>query len=245
MKIPRVHFETSPSPPIDRVSSASQGDTRVRTVVPAEAAGLQRIVASLPSVSHRGLSREAFVKFDAAQAKTTWGARHRCRFALVDGDDVLASAERYDLAGVLDEQPVAICGIAAVFSHVHEHVDDHAGALVERLLENAMTDGADMALLFRAVNTASPAPDGFEVVPTTDVELTVVESSRHGAPMTLVRGGEDRDLDAIAAMGQVRANQFRFHIDRGVDFIRYAITRKRLLGGTGVRWRSSAAVPHC
>ena len=50
-----------------------------------------------------------------------------------------------------------------------------------------------------------PVPDGFEVVPTTDVELTVTESSRHGAPMTLVRGGEDRDLDAIAAMGHVRA----------------------------------------
>jgi hypothetical protein len=51
--------------------------------------------------------------------------------------------------------------------------------------------------------------------------------------MTLVRGGEDRELDAIAAVGQVRAGQYRFHIDRGVDLVKYAITRKRLLAGLG------------
>jgi hypothetical protein len=205
----------------------------VRTVVPAEGANLRRIVASLPSVSYHGLTHEAFVKFDAAQARTTWGLRHRRRFALLDGDDLLASAERYDLAGVLDERPVAICGIAAVFRHGHEQVDDHERVLIEQLLEEATADGADVALLFRTSDTTSPVPDGFEVVPTTDVELTVVESSRHGAPMTLVRGGEDRDLDAIAAMGQVRANRCRFHIDRDVDFVKHVITRKRLLAGLG------------
>ena len=66
-----------------------------------------------------------------------------------------------------------------------------------------------------------------------DVELTVTESSRRGAPMTLVRGGEDRDLDAIAAMGQARADHFRFHLDRNADLIKHAITRKRLLAGLG------------
>ncbi len=66
-----------------------------------------------------------------------------------------------------------------------------------------------------------------------DVELTVTESSRHGAPMTLVRGGEDRDLAAIAAMGHVRAAPFRFHIDRDIDLIKHAITRKRSLAGLG------------
>jgi hypothetical protein len=51
--------------------------------------------------------------------------------------------------------------------------------------------------------------------------------------MTLVRGGEDRDLGAIAAMGQVRADHVRFHLDRDVDLVKYAITRKRLLAGLG------------
>jgi hypothetical protein len=51
--------------------------------------------------------------------------------------------------------------------------------------------------------------------------------------MTLVRGGEERDLAAVVAMGQVRANPFRFHLDRDVDFVQYAITKKRLLAGLG------------
>jgi hypothetical protein len=34
-------------------------------------------------------------------------------------------------------------------------------------------------------------------------------------------------------MGRGRAGQFRFHIDRDVDLIKHAITRKRLLAGLG------------
>ena len=71
-------------------------------VVEAEGAILKRIVARTPLATYRGLSREAFVKYDAAQAKTVWALQHRRRLALVEGDDVLASAERYDLAGILD-----------------------------------------------------------------------------------------------------------------------------------------------
>jgi hypothetical protein len=72
------------------------------------------------------------------------------------------------------------------------------------------------------------------VVPTTDVEIKVTESFRYGAPMTLVRGGEDRDLQGIAAMGHARADPFRFHINRDVDLIKHALTRKRLLAGLGL-----------
>ena len=51
--------------------------------------------------------------------------------------------------------------------------------------------------------------------------------------MTLIRGGEERDLQAIVAMGQIRARDVRFHLDRDVDFVQHAITRKRLLAGFG------------
>jgi hypothetical protein len=67
----------------------------------------------------------------------------------------------------------------------------------------------------------------------TEAELKVAESARRGAPMTLIRGGEERDLAAIVAMGQIRADPFRFHLDRDVDFLQYAITKKRLLAGLG------------
>jgi hypothetical protein len=213
---------------------SNASNTLMAKVVPAEGAILQRIVATPPLVASGDLSRDAFAKYDAAQAKTAWALGHQRRFALIQGDEVLASAERYDLTGRLDRQLVTICGIAAVLDSGADHAGRSFGdALVEQLVDDATRNGADLALLFRPANALSPLPHGFEVVPTTDVELTVTESSRHGAPMTLVRGGEDRDLDAIAAMGHARADRFRFHIDRSVDLIKHAITRKRLLAGLG------------
>ena len=204
------------------------------TCTEANGAILDRIVATTPLVAHAGLSREAFVKYDKALAKTAWALRHRRRFALMEGGQVLASAERYDLAASLDRQSLIVCGIAAVLDSGADGDGPHyGGALVEQLLEDATRNGADLALLFPTASSSSPPPDGFEVVPTLDCTLTVTESSRHGAPITLVRGGDDRDLDAIAGMGHARADQYRFHIDRNVDLIKHAITRKRLLAGLG------------
>lgn len=103
--------------------------------------------------------------------------------------------------------------------------------LVEHLLDDAVRRDVDLALLF-ALPTSSPlGTRGFEVLPTMLAELTVGVSPRAGAPMVLVRGGEQRDLDAIAAMGRARATGYRFHLDRDVDLITDAITRTRLLAG--------------
>lgn len=202
------------------------------TVVPAEGPLLQRLVAATPQALYRGLNRKALVTFDAAQAKTTWALHHQRRFALVEGDQVLAGAARYDLAGMLDQQPLRICALGSVFGVPDPAgAADHAVALVDQLLKDATRDGADLALMFRMPETAGPRPQGFEVVPLFDAELTVAESSRHGAPMTLVRGGEDRDVAAIAAMGRARAARFRFHLDRDVDLVRYTLTRSRLFAG--------------
>jgi hypothetical protein len=203
------------------------------TVVAAEGAILERILDTTYPVLHQDLSRQAFAKFDAAQRKTAWALGHQRRFALVEGADLLASAQRYELSGTIDRQCVSICGIGAVCTDPACHDGCHARVLVERLIDDARRDGADLALLFIATDRTRYAPESFEVIPTGDVELKVAESSRYGAPMTLVRSGEDRDLAAIAAMGQARASQFRFHLDRDVDLVKYVITKKRLLAGLG------------
>jgi hypothetical protein len=203
-------------------------------MVPADGAILPRILATTPTHGRHGLSGAALVSFEAAQARTPWGLVHRRRVALVDGGEVRASAECYDLAGRLDAQPVRICGMAVV-GHREADQDDgtSAAALIEQIAGQATRDGADLALLFRTADSPASVPEGFEAVPVTDVTVSVVESARRGAPMTLVRGGEDRDLDAIAAMGGVRAGPFRFHLERDAGFIKHAITRKRLLAGLG------------
>jgi hypothetical protein len=84
-----------------------------------------------------------------------------------------------------------------------------------------------------ATNGASGAGEAVSVIRFTDTTIDVAQSARHGAPMTTVRGGEPRDLAAIVAMGRVRAERFRMHFDRDVDFVQYAITTRRLLAGLG------------
>jgi GNAT superfamily N-acetyltransferase len=205
----------------------------VTTVIPAEGVILDRVLESTYPIWHEGLDRQSYRQFEAAQMKTAWASRHQRRYALVAGTEVLASAKQYNLAGVLDQRPVRVCGIGAVFTEPAYRGGGCARALVDRLLEEAVRDGADMALVFSETGPRRDARNGFEVIPTTEVELRVAESSRHGAPMTMVRDGDERDLAAVVAMGHARAAPFQFHLDRDVDLVRYAITKKRLLAGLG------------
>lgn len=201
-------------------------------VIAAGSAFLRSVPAATPPAAP-GLNHGAAARYEAAQAATAWALRHRRRYALVQSDQVLASAVTYDLTGTLDLQRVTIRGVAEAVNHLSGDAGDHRGALVETLVEDAVREGADLALFFPTAGPSLPVPAGFMAVPTTDLELTVAQSPRHGAPMTLVRGGEDRDLDAIAAMGAARARGVRFHLDRDAPFIKHCITRQRLLAGLG------------
>jgi hypothetical protein len=150
--------------------------------------------------------------------------------------DLLASAEEYDLAGTFDGRAVRICGIGSVFTDSAHRGLGHARVLLETLLDQAARRGAEMALLFSQTGPEQNDDDvgtGFEAIRLSEVTLHVTESSRHGAPMTMVRCGEERDMSAIVAMGRVGADPFRFHLDRDIDFVQYAITKKRLLAGLG------------
>jgi GNAT superfamily N-acetyltransferase len=202
-------------------------------VVPAEGDVLEQSLQSTWTAFTDGLSRPAYGRLEAASLKTAWGRRHQHRFALVTGTELLATATRYNFTAVLDQRTLSICGIGAVFTEPERRGEGHAGALVARLIDEAAREGAELALLFSDRCSSWCARSGFEVIPTTQVAITVNESPRYGAPMTLVRGGEERDLAAIVTMGRVRAEPFRFHLDRDADRIQHAITRKRLQAGLG------------
>jgi hypothetical protein len=205
----------------------------VAIIIPAQGAILERVLDTAHSISSEGLSRHAYGQYDAAQMRTAWGRRRQRRFALAEGGDVLASAMQYDLSAVLDQQPVRVCGIAQIFPEPGPAAGGPARELLDGLLEHAARGGAALALLFSDRNDEQQVA-GFDAVPMTDVEIGVAEPPpRRGAPMTLIRGGEERDLAAILAMGRIRAEPFRFHLDRDLEFEQYAITRMRLLAGLG------------
>ena len=204
---------------------------------------LQQVLDHSYPVWHDGLSRAAYGRYFAGQLATPWGRAHLRRVALVDRGEVLASAKLYTLDASLDGRALRIAGIGALFTAPAHRGRGHARALVERLLERSADEGATVALLFVATGDGgqqtlrTSVPDcaglGFEPIATLDLSLRVLEDARRGAPMTLVRAGEDRDLPDVVAMGRARAERYRFHLERDRDFVHFAIVRKRLLAGLG------------
>src|SRR5258708_17708502 len=194
---------------------------------------LQQVLDHSHPVWHDGLSRAGYERYYAGQVATPWGRGHLQRLALVEKGQVLASAKLYTFDAVLDGVPVRIAGIGALFTAPIHRGQGHAPALVECLLQRAVADGADLALLFSIVGGDYYRRLGFEMIATTDLSLRVIEDTRRGAPMTLVRAGEERDLADVAALGRVRAERYRVHLDRDRDFLRYAIVKKHLLAGLG------------
>ena len=202
-----------------------------RELVLAEGAVLQRILDATHVIWHDGLDRTNYERWYRAQLATPWGRLHLSRWALVAGGDFLASAKLYDLDATLDGRAIRVAGIGAVFTHEAHRGQGAARELIERLLDRKSREGADAALLFSEIGPEYYARLGFEVVPTFDLRLSVVEDPRRGAPATLVRAGDDRDLHDLVAMDAIRAAPYRFQLNRDRDLVRFAIAKKRLLAG--------------
>lgn len=199
-------------------------------VVPATGAVLEHILDDTHVIWHDGLSREHYGKAWAAQLKTPWGQGHLDRVALVDGPHVLCSAKRYDLSLRLDGRIRRVLGIGAVFTTPAHRGHGSARELIMRVLDTAVTEGQEFAMLFSEIDPAFYERLDFVPVPLVESVLEV-DRKRGGAPAMLVRSGDERDLPAVMEMSAARSAGSRLALERSEDFIRYGITRKRLLSG--------------
>ena len=202
------------------------------------------------AVPRHGLVRDAWARYERALTLLPWGLAHRRWVALVDDGPlgeralpiavpagsartgVLASAHRYDLAGTLDGVRVRICGIGGIVEH--DSGGGHARALVRRLVDEATSAGYDLALLSIDASSADAAPAEFARLPTMDLTLRVTESTRRGAPMAPIRGGDAGDMAMVAAIAAQGAQSARFRLERSVDAVAFVVSRQRLLAGLGV-----------
>jgi GNAT superfamily N-acetyltransferase len=199
----------------------------------AEGATLRATLDQTYTIWCEGLTPKAYERYYTAQLATAWGRQHLRRFALVAGTEVLASAKEYTFDALLDGMPIRVVGLGAVFTSPARRGRGAARDVIEQIVARAAADGADLALLFSEIGPDYYTRLGFETIVIPDRSLRVTESVRHGAPATLVRAAEDRDLTDIVAMGEVRARPFRFHLARDRDLVQYAIAKKRLLAGLG------------
>lgn len=206
-------------------------------VVPAVGAVLEQVLDDTFPSWHDGLSRENYGRLWAAQLKTPWGASHLHRVALVDGPHVVSSAKCFDLSLRLDGRIRWVLGIGAVFTPPAYRGRGHARELIARILDRAVIEGQEFAILFSEIAPAFYERLDFVPVPLSEWTIEV-DQKRGGAPAMLVRSGDERDLPNIVEMNTIRAAGARLALDRSEDFIRFGITRKRLLSGlsaSGVR----------
>jgi predicted N-acetyltransferase YhbS len=201
-------------------------------LIPAEGPVLERILDDTFGVWHDGLSRENYGRSWAAQIRSPWGSSHLDRVALVDGPHVVSSAKRYDLSLRLDGRIRRVLGIGAVFTAPAYRGRGGARELITRMLESAVAEGQEFAMLFSEIAPAFYERLDFVPVPLLEQRIEV-DRKRGGAPAMLVRSGDDRDLHAVAEMSAARSTGARLALDRSEDFIRYGITKKRLLSGLG------------
>ena len=201
------------------------------TLTPATGSVLDQILRDTYPIWGAGLSFGAYTSFEGALRRTSWGAGHTERVALFDGTRLLASARRHDLTARVDGRIRRVLGIGSVFTARELRGRGAASALLAHLVDAANTDGYEFALLFSDAALTLYERLDFVPVPLEAARLQV--RLKAGAPAMLVRSGDERDLAHIAELSAARAAKARFALDRSEDYIRYAISRRRLLAGLG------------
>jgi len=201
-------------------------------VVVADGPLLDQILRLTFEIWNEGLELRAYAQWNAAQRRTPWGRAHLQRFALLDnGGRLLATAKRYRYRVRLDGRAGWMAGIGAVFTPPLQRGHGCASRLIEWIIDHEQREGALLAALFSEIGPDFYQRLGFAPVPVDEVTIRV--ERRAGAPAMLVRAGDERDLDAIAAMHHVRSSGVRFTLDRNRPMIHYALSKKRLLAGLG------------
>ena len=199
-------------------------------VVPATGPVLEQVLNDTHPVWGDGLPRENYAKAWTAQLKTPWGQHHLDRVALVDGPHVLSSAKRYDFSVRFDGRIRRVLGIGALFTAPGHRGRGCARELLTRMLDTAVTEGQEFAMLFSEIAPAFYEQLDFVPVPLIETTLEV-DQKRGGAPAMLVRSGDEKDLPAIVEMSAARTAGARLALDRSEELIRFQITRKRLHSG--------------
>jgi len=181
---------------------------------------------------NEGLTRAAYGKWNAAQMRTAWGRDRLHRLALVDEDERwLASLKRYRFDARLDDQPIEMVGVGAVFTPPELRGQSYAQRIVEEVLAEETARGVALASLFSEIGADYYRRLGFVPVPLE--EVTIVVRHKGGAPAMLVRAGAESDLANMTAMHEARAAAARFTLVRPPELVQFSIAKRRLLAGLG------------
>src|SRR5919108_2229735 len=201
-------------------------------IVPTTGTYLDQILRESHPLWSEGLSLSQYERYWKAQVATPWGAAHLDRVALVEDGRVTSSAKRYDLSARIAGRIRRVLGIGAVFTSPERRGQGGARRLLTAMLDAALAEGYEFAMLFSEINPRLYESLEFVPVPLIESRLGVARKGG-GSPAVLIRAGDDRDIPAIAEISSARSANARLALDRSEDFIRFGLTKRRLLSGLG------------
>jgi GNAT superfamily N-acetyltransferase len=195
-------------------------------LVTADAYLIERILDGTHALWSEGLSRSDYSRWQKAQMDSAWGQRHLRRVALVDGDELLSSAKRYDLIADIGGGRLSVLGIGAVFTPLVHRGRGHARHLIEALTTAAGRAGCRVALLFSEIGPAYYKSMGFEVVRRDEVAF---EAAAGHPRIPGARSGDATDLPAMAELGSRTRLPSGLTLGRSADFIDFGLVRRGTL----------------
>jgi GNAT superfamily N-acetyltransferase len=193
---------------------------------------LDQIVSDSHPLWSEQLSLAQYERYWKAQLATPWGATHLDRVALVEDGCVISSAKRYDLGARIAGRIRRVLGIGAVFTSPDRRGQGGARRLLTAMLDEALAEGYEFAMLFSEIDPRLYESLDFVPVPLIESRLRVARKGG-GSPAVLIRAGDERDIPAIAELSAARSANARLALDRSEDFIRFGLTKRRLLSGLG------------
>ena len=208
-------------------------------LVTADAQLIERILDGTHALWSEGLSRSDYSRWQKAQMGSAWGQGHLRRVALVEDDELLASAKGYDLIADTGGGRLSVLGIGAVFTPPEHRGRGHARHLIEALTTDAGRSGRRVALLFSEIGPAYYESMGFEAVRRDEVAFEVAAGHLPGLG---ARRGAATDLHAMAELGSQTRPPSGFALDRSADLIDFGLVRRGTLaalsapGRFGVEW---------
>ena len=199
---------------------------------PATGTVLDHVLRDTYPVWGEGLSFDAYARYARGLRRTAWGQSHLERVVLLDGARLLASAARHDLSARIDGRIRRVLGIGSIFTPRELRGRGAASAIIAHLVDAANTEGHEFVLLFSDIGPALYERLDFVPLPLEQATLAVHIAGRRAGD-----AGAGRRRSRHPAHRRARADAAptgaRLALDRTEDYIRHAITRRRLLAGLG------------
>ncbi|MFQ5700705.1 MAG: GNAT family N-acetyltransferase [Acidobacteriota bacterium] len=175
-----------------------------------------------------GLDLAAYREYVRTMMESSWAKAGNLRFlVLVRRADqrVLAAVKLYRLRACLNEMPVMVGGVGAVFTLPSERGHGHAAEMISRAHKIMAERGDLISLLYSEIGAVYYARMGYQEMDPHPVSLRVPEQPPAGPSAPPVRRMHRTDLEQVMQIRKTDDGPAMFRLCRDSDYWKYLLAR--------------------